>query len=68
MEYTQSMFSSVPTTQSIMVITTMATLTGLQEYVEYCIRVRASTTVGFGPYTPPIYVTTDENGILFLSL
>ena len=64
-EYNQSTFDSVPTTQNIIVNSTMAVLTGLEEYVEYCIRVRAYTSQGPGPYSDAIYVTTDEDGKYF---
>ena len=38
-------------------------LTGLEEYVEYDITVRAYTSVGPGPYSdPPITERTDEDG------
>ena len=63
-EYTQTTFDSIPTTQNITVNTTMATLTGLQEYVEYFIRVSASTIIGSGPYSDPINQTTLEDGMI----
>ena len=41
-----------------------ALLTGLEEYVEYNISVRAYTSVGPGPYSdPPITERTMEDGI-----
>ena len=38
------------------------TLTGLQEYVEYNISVRAYTSVGPGPYSDPLTRRTLEDG------
>ena len=38
------------------------TLTGLQEYVEYNISVRAYTSVGAGPYTDGVVERTFEDG------
>ena len=38
------------------------TLTGLQEYVEYNISVRAYTSVGPGPYSDPVIERTLEDG------
>ena len=67
-EYNQSTFDSVPTTQNIIVNSTMTVLTGLEEYVEYSIQVRAYTSQGPGPYTDAIYVTTDEDGKAFDSV
>ena len=61
-EYTQTMFPSIPTTQSKRVSTTTATLIDLQEYVEYSIRVRASTVIGPGPYSQPVNQRTLEDG------
>ena len=61
-EYTQSTFVSVPMTQTITVASTMAALTGLEEFVEYSIRVRAYTSVGPGPYSDAVMETTDEDG------
>ena len=61
-EYNQSTFDSVPTTQNIIVNSTMAVLTELEEYVEYSIRVRAYTSVGPGPYSDVVTVTTNEDG------
>ena len=39
-----------------------ATLSGLEEYVEYNISVRAYTSVGPGPYSDGVIVTTLEDG------
>ena len=61
-EYTQSTFTSVTMTQTVTVASTMAVLTGLEEFVEYSIRVRAYTSVGPGPYSDAVVETTDEDG------
>ena len=39
----------------------MVYLTGLEENVEYSIRVRAYTSVGAGPYSDLVNVTTNED-------
>ena len=41
------------------------TLTGLQEYVEYNISVRAYSSVGSGPYSDPVTVKTLEDSKRF---
>ena len=43
------------------------TLTGLQEYVEYNISVRAYTSVGPGPYSDGVVEITFEDGKLLVS-
>ena len=60
-EYTQTTFDSVPTTQNVTVTSTLAVLTGLEEYVEYSIQVRAYTEEGPGPYSGVLIVTTSED-------
>ena len=63
-EYTQStltgaaMFNTVTVNASIFSVD----LTGLEEYVEYAIRVRAYTIVGAGPYSDVVFITTNEDG------
>ena len=42
------------------------TLTGLEEYVEYNISVRAYTSVGPGPYSDGLVNRTEEDGELCL--
>ena len=42
----------------------MTNLTGLEEYVEYNISVRAHTSPGPGPYSDPVTVRTLEDGRL----
>ena len=39
-------------------------ITGLEEYVEYNISVRAYTSVGPGPYSDPVTERTQEDGNL----
>ena len=41
-------------------------LTNLKEYVNYKITVFASTTIGHGPPSKPIVVTTDQDSKLFV--
>ena len=41
---------------------TSITLTGLEEYVEYNISVRAYTNVGPGPYSDDVMERTNEDG------
>ena len=51
-------------TVNITAPTTMTNLTGLEEYVEYSITVRAYTSVAPGPYSdPPITERTEQDGI-----
>ena len=40
-------------------------ITGLEEYVEYNISVRAYTSVGPGPYSDPVTERTSEDGMYF---
>ena len=44
------------------------TLTGLQEYVEYNISVRAYTSVGPGPYSDIVVERTEEDCKLLVSI
>ena len=44
------------------------TLTGLQEYVEYSISVRAYTSVGPGPYSDGVVNRTEEDCKLLVSI
>ena len=62
-EYNQSTFD-INTTQTVRVnsSSTMVQLTELHEYVEYFIRVKAYTRVGYGPYSEPINQTTAQDG------
>ena len=62
--YTQTTFDG-NTFQSVMVnsTSTMTLLTGLHEYVEYSIQVRAYTSVGPGPYSDAEFERTLEDGM-----
>ena len=60
-EYTQNT-SDANMNQSVMVVPSMTQLLGLHEYVQYCIRVRAYTNEGPGPYSVAINITTAEDG------
>ena len=48
-------------TNSVIISDLNATLTDLEEYVEYDISVRAYTSVGPGPYSDPITIRTLED-------
>ena len=63
-EYNQSTFSGATmyNTTTVDSSTLMVDLTGLEEYVEYSIRVRAYTSAGAGPYSDTVNVTTSEDG------
>ena len=63
-EYNQSTFSGVTmyNTTTVDSSTFMVDLTGLEEYVEYSIRVRAYTSVGAGPYSDVMIERTQEDG------
>ena len=60
-EYTQNTTFDI-TNQSVMINSTTVELTDLHEYVQYSIRVRAYTSIGSGPYTTVINVTTAQDG------
>ena len=62
-EYNQTRFSEVSmyNTTTVDSTTLMVDLTGLEEYVEYSIRVRAYTSVGAGPYSDVVTITTNED-------
>ena len=49
---------------SVNVTQRMATLTDLQEYVNYTISVRAYTSVGAGPYSDGVTVITQQDSEL----
>ena len=67
-EYTQDTYPAAPTIQNRTVNDTMVILTGLQEYVVYSIRVRASTIVGSGPFSENVTEQTQEAGKFLLRL
>ena len=63
-EFNQSTFNEIPTSN----LTTtngpqlMVELEGLEEYVEYSVRVRAYTSVGPGPFSVAVMNRTLEDG------
>ena len=63
-EYNQSTFSgaTMSATTTVDSSTLTVDLTGLKEYVEYSIRVRAYTSVGAGSYSDVVMETTQEDG------
>lgn len=63
-EFNQSTFNEVLMSNSVIVQSSVlvADLTELEEYVEYSIRVRAYTSVGAGPYSEVLMVTTSQDG------
>ena len=66
-EYSQSMFGN--TTQYVIVGDVRSVqLIELEEYVVYIVRVRASTIVGYGPYSQPITERTLEDGKILQTL
>ena len=69
-EYNQTTFSEVSmyNTTTVNSTTLMMDLTGLEEYVEYSIRVRAYTSVGAGPYSNVVMETTQEDCMYYLCL
>ena len=66
-EYNQSTFSGATmyNTTTVNSSTLMVNLTGLEEYVEYSIRVRAYTSVGAGPYSDFVKEMTQQDGMVF---
>ena len=54
-------FTDVLMTGAIIAANLSAMITGLQEYVEYSISVRAYTSVGPGPYSDPVTQRTLED-------
>ena len=64
-EYNQSTFSGATmyNTTTVDSPTLMVDLTGLEEYVEYSIRVRAYTSVGAGPYSDVVMERTEQDGM-----
>ena len=61
MEYTQTSFSTIDSTQTTSTSEQFITLTDLEEYTEYIIRVRANTNAGSGPYSNATNSTTLED-------
>ena len=62
-EVSQDMFDAIPATFNTTVNSETLTteIAGLEEYVEYSIRVRAYTSAGPGPYSNPVQETTLED-------
>ena len=50
-------------TEAINTPSLSASISGLEEYVEYNISVRAYTSVGPGPYSDPVTERTSEDGM-----
>ena len=69
-EYNQTTFSEVSmyNTTTVNSTTLMVDLIGLEEDVEYSIRVRACTSVGAGPYSAVVFETTQKDCMHFLSI
>ena len=67
-EYNQTTFIEVSmyNTTTVNSTTLMVDLTGLEEYVEYSIRVRAYTSVGAGPYSNVVVEITQEDCMYYL--
>ena len=67
-EYTQSTFPQRPmlVTESLAAGNVSWTLSGLEEYVVYTVRVRAHTVIGAGPYSSPMTSRTLEDGVFYL--
>ena len=63
-EYNQTTFNgaTMSATTTVNSSTFTVDLTGLEEYVEYSIRVRAYTSVGAGPYSDVVMETTRQDG------
>ena len=67
-EFNQSTFPNVPYHQSVSTAVLSAVLVGLQEFVEYGIRVRAYTASGGGPFSSVVMATTLEDSEFVLCL
>ena len=65
-EFNQSTFSEIPTSNltTINGSVLMVELDGLEEYVDYSVRVRAYTSVGPGPFSVAVVNRTLEDGEL----
>ena len=66
--YNQSTFLQLfpPMTMRVSADGDSVTLTGLEEYMVYSIRVRAYTSIGAGPYSPLHNIRTPEDGKFLL--
>ena len=67
-EYNQTTFDEATRTQTMLLNASFSTvsITGLEEYTEYFLRVRAYTSMGPGPYSPPVITMTLEDGKLVI--
>ena len=61
-------FIGILTTITINTTNLSTIITGLQEFVEYNIIVRAYTTVGPGPFSLPVTSRTFEDGMFSLKI
>ena len=61
-EYSQPTIPQLPMTEIVSADNFSILLTDLEKFTEYSVRVRASTSVGTGPYSPPQNETTLEDG------
>ena len=66
-EYSQSTFLELPSPVTVGVDGTnmSATISGLEEYVEYSISVAAYTVIGEGPFSLPVQETTLQDSQFF---
>ena len=66
-EYSQSTFLELPSPVTVGVDGTnmSATISGLEEYVEYSISVAAYTVIGEGPFSLPVQDTTLQDSQFF---
>ena len=66
-EYSQSTFLELPSPLTLSVDSTnmSATISGLEEYVEYSISVAAYTVIGEGPFSLPVQETTLQDSQFF---
>ena len=55
-------YSSLFSSDMLLVNGTMVELVELEEYTEYSVRVAAHTTVGAGQFSAPVVATTKEDG------
>ena len=61
-------FGGVTEKVNVSGLTMSVDLTGLHEFVNYTISVRAFTDVGAGPYTDPVTESTHEAGMCYYVL
>lgn len=66
-QYTQTAYTSIQSVKTVIIdaaSTLMITLSDLQEYTEYVIQVRASTSAGTGPYSSGVTAVTNQSSKL----